>query len=600
MAKELNSEDQIRDAESIYLANTLHIANDNRALRDAKVRVFGSIYTPQDFAQFLTSWAIRYPTDKILDIGFGEGAFTFAAYNQLLHLGSEKNAAQQQIFGAEIDTSAYGKFTEKAKNIDTDFLNLQNTNFFNLEFPPVDAIVGNPPYIRRTYINDVDAIRESVIQRNSSLGELNMTRMTDMYIYFLLHALPRLKPGGRLAVITADSWMNVSYGMEFKKYLRQHFKIEKLISLDRRVFDDAQVKPVLILAEKKKASELDWRVQFIRVKNGLSIDSLREQISNKNFKNPNIICSEVKSSDLKAFVPWGIHFKAPEVYEELKSHQLMTQMANIAETRIGLQTLAKDFFVLTPEQIKAKKIEKRFLSPLAQSIRYLKEPVIDTSVKPPFYLFYCDQKRDDLQNTNALQHILWGEERTVEVRGKNVQLVGYHNKERIKRSHRKFWYDLKSSIKRRGRAPILIPRLVYRTFMVIWNKAGFVPGELFIEFLPPPGIDVEVYLAILTSSVSEFMLRAHAQVYGGGTFNINPGQIKNIPVINVSLLSKPQQEALKQAYLQYLADEAHNRASIDKIVYEILNIDEIGQRKINKTLEDLVLLAVSAKKKSAD
>ena len=91
---------------------------------------------------------------------------------------------------------------------------------------------------------------------------------------------------------------------------------------------------------------------------------------------------------------------------------------------------------------------------------------------------------------------------------------------------------------------------MYRTHTVVWNQANFVPGELFIEFLPLPlsRIDVEVYLAVLTSSVFEVMLRNHAQVYGGGTYNINPGQIKKVPMVNVTALSGTQKENLKQAY----------------------------------------------------
>ncbi len=599
MVREPGSSDQVRHAKSIYLPDAIHLGNSNQASRENKVRSLGSIYTPRDLAQFLTSWAIHHATDKIIDVGIGEGAFIFTAYERLLQLGAKEADAQQQLFGAEVDIIAYNKFIKEAQNINVKFSNLQNTNFFNLNFPLVDAIVGNPPYIRRKYIENVDKIRESVFKQNLPLNELNMSRMTDMYIYFLLHSLPVLKPGGRLAVITADSWMNVSYGEEFKKYLWQHFKIEKLITMDRRVFNDAQVKPVLILATKKETADLDWSVQFVRIKNGLSIGNLQASLHTMGCENPDIACTEIKSSELKAFAPWGIHFKAPQVYEEIESHRLMTHMMNVAETRIGLQTLAKEFFVLTPERVKSGQIEEEFLVPLAQSIRYITEPMIDSSTEPPFYLFYCAKGEDDLQGTKALDHIAWGENTTVEVRGKNRQLVGYHNKERIKRSHRKLWYDLKSPLERRGRAHILIPRLVYRTFMVVWNKADFVPGELFIEFLPRVGIDIEVYLAILTSSISEFMLRTHAQVYGGGTFNINPGRIKNVPIVNVTLLTQQQKEDLKQAYMQYLLDDVHNREAIDGIIYRILGLDSATREKISEIIADLVLLATSSKKKAS-
>ncbi len=585
--------DHVENNDPVPLANTITSDNNFHIFDARKTRVLGSIYTPPDFAEFLTTWAIRHPEDNILDVGIGEGAFVFAAYRRLLELGASDFIAEQQLFGAEIDENAYYKFIENSKSINAHFPHLKNTNFFDIEFPLVDAIVGNPPYVRRTYINKVDEIRQSVIKRNLLVSELNMTRMTDLYIYFLLHAIPLLKPGGRLAVITSDPWLNVGYGEEFKKYLQQHFRIEMLISLDRRVFDDADVKPVLILATKLELPDLEWQVKFVRVKNGLPLKHLHETLDSPNI---DIACSQVKSGELKAFTSWDIHFKAPEVYKEIENHQLMTNMTNVAETRIGIQTLAKDFFVLTKEQANAAQIEEEYLEPLVQSIKYIRYPIIDLNTEPDFYLFHCDKGKEDLQETQALKYIVQGEASTVEVRGKNITVVGYHNKERIKKANRNFWYDLKSPLERRGRATILIPRLVYRNFTVVWNKAKFVPGELFIEFLPPPGIDEEVYLALLTSSITELMLRTHAQIYGGGTFNINPGRIKSVPILNAAHLTCQQQEALKQSYLQYLSNEDHDRSGIDDIIYEILGFDSAHQHALNKTLKELLLLTTSSRK----
>ncbi|SRR6266487_2252861 len=154
-------------------------------------------------------------------------------------------------------------------------------------------------------------------------------------------------------------------------------------------------------------------------------------------------------------------------------------------------------------------------------------------------------------------------------------------------------------IERRGCAPIFIPRLVYRTFTVVWNQAGFVPGELFIEVLPPPGIDIEVYLAILTSSISEVMLRASAQVYGGGTYNINPGQIKQVPVLNANLPTEQQQGTLKQSYLQFVSDGGQDRSGIDAVVCDILGFSDRKRQKLRDVLEDLVLIATSSKRSSS-
>lgn len=81
---------------------------------DKPHRNLGSVYTPPDFAQFLTRWAIQSPRQVALDIGVGEGAFTFALYERLRELGAKPGDASRQIYGAEIDHEAYGNFLRKA------------------------------------------------------------------------------------------------------------------------------------------------------------------------------------------------------------------------------------------------------------------------------------------------------------------------------------------------------------------------------------------------------------------------------------------------------------------------------------------------------
>lgn len=562
-------------------------------------RSLGAIYTPQDVARFLTSWAIKNAKAKILDIGVGEGVFSFAAYNQLVSLGANPTTAQTQIYGSEIDGTVYNRFLTLAENTNINFPNLHNKDFFDLDFPPIDVVVGNPPYVRRTYIEKLDRIRQKVTTKDPIINELSLTRLTDLYIYFLLYAISALKPGGKIAVITADSWLNVGYGEGFKQYLQKHVQIEALITFDRPIFHDALVKPAIILAIKKRRIQANATTHFIRLKNGLPISSVKNILEQPGVNNSDITYSTVKSEELKVQEPWGVYFKIPDVFHEICSHPLMTKISNLAETRIGIQTLAKDFFVLAPEQAEARQIESEYLEPLAQSSKYFKAPVIQPDIPPIFYVFYCSRSKEKLQGTHALEYILRGEGAKVPVRGKNKEVIGYHNKERIQSDRRKFWYDLKSSIERRGRASILIPRLIYRNFTVVWNKAEFVPGELFIEFFPSSDCDLEVYLAVLNSSISEILLRAHAQVYGGGTYNIKPGKIKTVPILNVELLAEAQKDEIKQAYFQYLENELHDRTVIDKVIYEILGFNITMQRRLKDSLEDLLVIATSSRKRAS-
>jgi methylase of polypeptide subunit release factors len=561
-------------------------------------RNLGAVYTPPDVAQLPASWAIQDKKQKVLDIGVGEGVFTFAAFNRLLELGASSSAAQNQIFGAEIYLPAFENFKAVSVQMGVDFSNVYFDDFFNISFPDVDAVIGNPPWVRRSDLNNVDGIRDSVLRGLDSLDEQEVTRLTDLYVYFLLKAATHLKANGKLAVITADSWLNARYGLALKEYLQEHFVIESLMSLDRQIFN-AQVKSVLLFATKKSEAVATYQTRFIRVRNGLPTAELLQILHHPRAKKLDVDITVVKSKSLTASHPWGVHFKAPEVCERIAANELMTPLREIASTRIGIQTLAKEFFVLTPQGAREKQVEKKYLEPLAQSSRYIRTPVIEESNQVAHFLFHCARAKKDIVGTGALRHIEAGERQSVRVRGKNVTVRGYQNKERIKHANRPHWYDLATDIKRRGRWDILIPRLIYRSFNVIWNKAKVVPGELFIECSPKKDskINIEVYLAILISSLTEVQLRSYAQLYGGGTTNISPGEIKKLPVINVSMLTSAQLLALEKAYLSYLADPSHDRNIIDEAVFTILGIDEAFKEKIRETLLDLVSLAATSKKR---
>lgn len=559
-------------------------------------RNLGSIYTPSDIASLLVEWAIQRQTDSVLDLGVGEGVFVHAAYSRLRELGSCRSDAQNNIFGTEIDGNTYRRFLEATRKLQIDFPRIREGDFFDSEICPVDAIIGNPPYVRRNHITQVDHIRSSVLEANKFVVEVDLKRSTDLYVYFLLKALPFLKLGGRLAAIVADSWLNVGYGQVLRKYLTQQFKMEQLISLDRRVFADAQVKPVLLMATRTDNINQTWQVMFTRVKNGLPIQALPAPGNNPAVELDDISSNNVLISELEEDKPWGVYFKASDVYELLTSHVLMKPIAEIANTQIGIQTLAKDFFTLTPEQAKIAAIEPEFLAPLAQSAKHFDVPVLHETTPVPFYLFFCDRNPKDLAGTNAFEYIMKGEKTEVDVRGTGKTVVGYHNKERIKKANRPNWYDLKTAINRRGRATILIPRLIYRKYMVLWNQAQFVPGELFIEFTPHyQNLETEVYLAILTSTSTEIMLRMHAQAYGGGTYNINPGQIKKVPILDANQLTEHQKELLICAYWQYLNDPEYDRSPIDDVIYEILDLDIDTRQQFVEALQDLIIIATSAK-----
>jgi hypothetical protein len=561
-----------------------------------KPRNLGSIYTPVEFARLLVEWGIRNKRDNVLDLGVGEGVFTFLAFERLQKLGATSEAASNQLYGSEIHAPTFKKFIKHAEERNVTFPHIQRDNFLIRNFPEVDSVIGNPPYVRRSAIKNFGELSRC---NDSAFDEYDVSRLSDLYIYFLLCAVSNLKIGGRLAIITADTWLNVRYGETFKRVLADSFAIESLISFDRAVFPDAQVKPVLLFATKTKSASARRNVWFIRAQNGLPPIDLLPLVKRRYSNLSDTSITKTKLRGLETSDTWGKHFKSPELIKEIASNELMTKLQNQFKTHIGVQTLANDFFVLSSEQVYSLQIENRFLIPFAHSSQCYKAPLIEKLAVPTRFLFYCSDTKLELWGTRALAYIEEGEKKEVLVRGKGSYVIGYQNKIRIQKDRRPHWYDLRTDLEKRERALILLPRVFSRNFQVVWNQAAFIAGDPFIECAPKNDFegDLELCLAVLTNSLTELFVRVQSQLYGGGAHTVSPRRIKEIPVVNLKRIAEYQKELLRQAYRTYINATVHDRSIIDRVLYDILQLDASTQTQITETLKDLVKLSTTAKAK---
>jgi adenine-specific DNA-methyltransferase len=76
-------------------------------LTAARRKELGAFYTPAVMASHLVRWAVRRPTDTVIDPSFGGLVFLRAAHDRLCELGASEVAAGRQIFGGEFDDQAH-------------------------------------------------------------------------------------------------------------------------------------------------------------------------------------------------------------------------------------------------------------------------------------------------------------------------------------------------------------------------------------------------------------------------------------------------------------------------------------------------------------
>ena len=111
----------------------------------------------------------------------------------------------------------------------------------------VDAVIGNPPYVRLRHLPTAQADRAMGIAA-SALGE-PMDPSGSVWMPFVLHATQFLARGGRLAFVLPFDLTYVRYARPLWRYLGRHFASLRVVRVHERMFPEILQEVVLLLAD---------------------------------------------------------------------------------------------------------------------------------------------------------------------------------------------------------------------------------------------------------------------------------------------------------------------------------------------------------------
>lgn len=541
---------------------------------------YGRTYTPETVSRFLTGWAIEDPHAEVLEPSVGEGRFVFDSYHRLRELGASEQQAAEAINGVDIDSEAISTLQAEAeRRFGHTFPNVHVDDLFDRSLPRVDALVGNPPYVIRHRFDNPERITQMYA------GVYDFSDQADLYCYFVARASEALKPGGRFAMILSNGWMKKRYGEEFKSFLLQEFKLHALVGFEARVFDDDLVNSICILAEKRpntiRIPDRDWETRFVQLEDDSKLNevSTPEELEQGN---GTVHTANVPQVSLDPDQYWDIWLRAPEVFQSVAADDQFTTLGEYGTPGIGVQTLAKEFYILTREEADDYGIEEEFLRPLAYSPRNHQTPRLRVNDCQQF-LFWCSKSRDELGGTNALEYIEAAENRIVEKRYSDETYEGLHNKDRIENANREPWYDLTEEANRRLPAEILLPRRVYENYTAVWNPDEIVPNENFLAVSVEQSKFVKPLLAYLNSDLGELSLRLCGQVYGGGVCDLNVSSSGDIACPKFETLAESGCQELGSAFDSYVQNE--DRGELTGTVYRVLGFGNERRAQISEALE---------------
>ncbi len=259
---------------------------------------YGQHFTGPDPVDLINSFCIRSANATVLDPACGSGSFLVRAYYRKRAMDAKRSHAAMlgDLFGCDIAiypahlatlNLAAREINDEANypRIDRgDFLRTTAETAFckipehstgrkiPVMLPPLDAVVGNPPYVRQERINKFNKSLYAQAVADAFKGT-KLSGRADLHCYFWPHASQFLKEGGHFGFLTSGQWLDVDYGFELQRWMLLNFKIIAIMeSSTERWFPDARVKTCITILERCRDAEArrENPVRFVRFEKPLA------------------------------------------------------------------------------------------------------------------------------------------------------------------------------------------------------------------------------------------------------------------------------------------------------------------------------------------
>jgi type I restriction-modification system DNA methylase subunit len=219
-----NTLDDVKRQEIAYAELRKHFTNKYQHLMDLGTALFYNLYIEHRLWRAAAEYAVQAAEQS-------EGGLFHEQYEQLL----------QQAYTLRKERGFF--------HWELEFPDI----FFNHDGTPrqeagFDVVIGNPPYVRqeRLYADKPFYLDHYEIYHGTA----------DLFVYFFAQGLHLLRPGGRLAYISSNSWLRANYATALRRYLRTSTTVEQIIDLgNTRVFADApDLSPAIQIVRKQPAA----------------------------------------------------------------------------------------------------------------------------------------------------------------------------------------------------------------------------------------------------------------------------------------------------------------------------------------------------------
>lgn len=331
--------------------------SSSQRLTAARRKDLGAFYTPPALSDFAAAWAIRDAGAKALDPGCGDAAFLLSAARRMRALGASSEQARSQLAGVDLNRDAIETAALELGRIGVGRPKLVESDFFLVSSPgqrgaviePVDALLGNPPYVRYQLFREEG--RKAGLRAALRAGVL-LPELSSSWAPYVVHATTFLRPGGRLALVLPAELLHVGYAAAVRELLRRELAELTIVTFEEKVFPGALEEVVLVLGVKA-AGAGDGTLRACRL---TSLRDLEE--------GPDVVLSRSRVHRPEAGERWSsalLDASAVIGVKKVIEGARFRRLGDLGRADIGVVTGANEFFVLNLADVERHKLPRSSL-----------------------------------------------------------------------------------------------------------------------------------------------------------------------------------------------------------------------------------------------
>lgn len=552
----------------------------------------GQFTTPTELAKLLVNLTVTDRTETILDCCCGTGTITKAA----IQIKRTQLSARETIESVwACDKYKYPLQVANISMADADFINIasrifqhnalnlrvgENITIINpetgeemvLSLPNFGAVVSNLPFVPFEIIPDDD---KAQIMDLPFYGELD--RRSDLYCYIASKIADVIKPGGRLGIITSNSWLGTKSGEKFVGVLEQRYNIMQVhISGRGRWFKNADIVTTILILERKASVDRPatdfWLWRY-------SLEQLAEnQEAERTLINSALLSSEIDCNVGK--LSRYTHEQIEEIREmKVSYNSLFHDIGWLLEVKDKLIPINEVYCVFRGSRrgwdaLFYPRGEHRIENVYLKKVLINARKVTRLTAVADCDAFCCGVSMDELEEFGHFGALEW-----IRKFSEQRNRVGIPLPDVLRKSGMQ-WYELRDN---EIAEVFTMMNPDQKIFFAKFEMPSFVNQRLIglrhrVEY-----DDINLNHALLNSILTTFYVEASGFGRGLGVLDINKDSIANAYMLKPTLVSGEDRERIIRAFdrlnarqIMRVQDELENeeRLEFEHIVLKAFGIDE--------------------------